>query len=538
MPKDNRSCGVLLHISSLPSKYGIGSLGPEAHAFAETLAAAGIKYWQFLPLTPTSTFIGNSPYSSPSAFAGNPLFISLEVLQQEKLLSEAEIINSGPRLPDDHPCKRPDRVDYNAVSAQHDYLLELVFQRQEASLENDRSFKTFVAENNDWLLDYALFTAIKITQGGTSWLDWPKGLKWHRQEALKLWLEKNKRAVLKQQFIQYLFFTQWQALRRRCKRLGLQLIGDLPIYVTHDSADVWARPDLFKLDDQGAPKVVAGVPPDYFSATGQRWGNPVYDWAIMQKEDFAWWIKRLAHNLTQADVIRLDHFRGFCAYWEIPAAEKTALQGKWIPAPARAFMLTLKKHFGELPFIAEDLGVITPDVRELMQEFGLPGMKILQFAFGDEAGESPYLPFRHPVNSVVYTGTHDNCTSKQWFMEAGEKEKDNFICYRGQALDPDYANEVLMRLALESQARLAVLPMQDILRLDGGGRMNTPSSSQGNWEWRVSNQEGWLAKEFWSDQISSSKKPISAETDTPVRAPVPNVFGHIHFLCSLYGRLE
>jgi 4-alpha-glucanotransferase len=282
----------------------------------------------------------------------------------------------------------------------------------------------------------------------------------------------------------------------------------------------------------------------------------VYDWDKMQKEGFSWWIKRLGHNLVLADIVRLDHFRGFCAYWEIPAEERTALNGKWIKAPAEEFMLAAKKHFGKLPFIAEDLGIITPDVKEIMREFELPGMKIMQFAFGGEAGEGPYLPFRHPVNSVVYTGTHDNTTSKQWFIDASEREKNNFICYRGQDLDPDYANEILMRMALESQAGLAVLPMQDILRLDGSARMNTPSLPDGNWEWRMSNKKGWLPEEFWSENLRSlgpekseqpvrleeaepgeSNAPESVAGNKPVKAPVPDVFGHINFLCSIYGRL-
>jgi 4-alpha-glucanotransferase len=550
-----RACGVLLHISSLPSQYGIGSLGPEAHAFAETLAAAGLKYWQFLPLTPTSTFIGNSPYSSHSAFAGNPLFISLETLQKEQLPSASEPSVCSRILSDNHPLCRPDRVDYNAVTDRHNFLLDLAFQHKEPVLEKDPGFRNFVREHSGWLMDYALFVAIKDSQGGKSWVEWPEDLKWRREGALSCWMDKHKRAVLRQQFIQYLFFRELQALRGRCARLGLGLIGDLPIYVTHDSADVWARPDLFKLDAHGRPLAVAGVPPDYFSATGQLWGNPVYDWDRMRKENFAWWIKRIGHNLGLTDIIRLDHFRGYCAYWEIPAEEQTALNGKWVKAPARELMLAVKKHFGKLPFIAEDLGVITQDVKELMREFELPGMKIMQFAFGGEAGEGPYLPFRHPANSVVYTGTHDNTTSKQWFIDAPEREKNNFICYRGQDLDPDYANEILVRMALESRARLAVLPMQDILRLDGAARMNTPSLPGGNWEWRVSSKEGWLPEEFWSENLRSvgpvgQENPAgeeaapgepaeseSAAGNRPVKAPVPDVFRHIHFLCSIYGRL-
>jgi 4-alpha-glucanotransferase len=542
--QDNpRACGVLLHISSLPSRFGIGSLGPEAHAFAETLAAAGLKYWQFLPLTPTSTFIGNSPYSSNSTFAGNPLFISLEILRQEQLLTEAELAGASRRLRENRPGFRPDRTDYNEATSQCAYLLDLAFQRKEPSLDGDRDFEAFVRGNSGWLADFALFTAIKTSLGGAGWTAWPEDLKWRDPEALHKWQAEHKSSVLKHQFIQYLFFRQWQALRERCARLGVGLIGDLPIYVTHDSADVWARPDLFNLDARGEPLTVAGVPPDYFSATGQRWGNPVYNWDRMRKENFSWWIKRLAHNLALADLIRLDHFRGFCAYWEIPADEKTAVKGRWVKAPVREFMLTVKSHFGALPFIAEDLGIITPDVREIMREFELPGMEILQFAFGGKPGEGAYLPFRHRINSVVYTGTHDNATGRQWFAEAPEHEKNNFICYRGQDMDAGCANEVLMRLALDSQAKLAILHMQDILRLDGSARMNKPSSTDGNWEWRVSGMSGWLPEEFWSDRPRPAEPARDAETepDSPlgkrVQVPVPDIFGHVRFLCSLYGRL-
>lgn len=533
----SRRAGVLLHISSLPScRHGIGDLGPNAHAFAETLAAAGLEYWQFLPLTPTSAFIGSSPYSSPSAFAGNPLFISPDAMLADGLITWLEVEDSLTRIPPESAA----RVNYPEVQVRRDFLLELAFQRQRPSLEHQAGFTDFVTENASWLEDWAMFAAIKLEQRGAAWTAWPAGLKNRQPEALAAWRWAHAEAVLKQQFVQYLFDTQWKRLRERCRRLGLKLVGDLPIYVTHDSADVWARPDLFKLDERGRPLAVAGVPPDYFSATGQRWGNPVYDWEKMRAENFAWWIKRMRRNLELADVVRMDHFRGFCAYWEIPQEEKTAINGKWVKAPGRELFAALLEHFGELPIIAEDLGVITPDVCALKERFSLPGMKVLQFAFGGNLYDSPDIPYRHPENSVVYTGSHDNPPSKQWFAEAPEQEKGNFITYRGQDLDPDYANEVLMRLALESRAFLAILPMQDILRLGAESRMNTPSIPQGNWEWKMLNTEGWLDKSFWSDAPARATLPeATAPAAEPApKVPVPNVFGHIHFLCGLYGRLQ
>jgi 4-alpha-glucanotransferase len=551
---DQRSCGVLLHISSLPSPYGIGDLGPQAHAFAETLAAAGLKHWQFLPLTPTSTFIGNSPYSSPSAFAGNPLFISPEILLADGLITHAELEAASYRYLQD---QNPARVNYEAVSAQREYLLNLAFERRTGAchsdssarallpvssllplsarppLQEDPSFCAFVRENSYWLDDYALFAAIKASFGGQSWIDWPESLKRRDPHALASWRASNASAVLRQQFIQYLFAAQWASLHKHCAELGIKLIGDLPIYVTHDSADVWSRPDLFKLDAQGQPLAVSGVPPDYFSPTGQRWGNPVYAWDKMRAENFAWWIKRLEYNLSLVDTLRLDHFRGFCAYWEIPADEATAINGKWVPAPGREFLAALRARFGELPLIAEDLGVITPDVRALMAEFDLPGMKVLQFAFGGDPAQSPDVPYRHPRRSVVYTGTHDNQTGKQWFSEAPEQEKKTFTFYRGQDLDPDYANEVLMRMALESRADVCILPMQDILRLGAEGRMNTPSSAKGNWEWRLTDSKGWLPG---AGQATQPQNGTDGDT-AKAALPVPDIFGHVHFLCKLYGRL-
>ncbi|MDL2307585.1 4-alpha-glucanotransferase [Desulfovibrio sp. OttesenSCG-928-C06] len=637
MPENRltRACGILLHISSLPSKYGIGDLGPDAHAFAETLAAAGLEYWQFLPLTPTSPFIGNSPYSSPSAFAGNPLLISPEFLLEDGFITNAELEASlDVILPQEQAvevdaangtqagaktvlearsgapataaqtvrnavCSNNGSVDFEAVGAQRLFLLNAAFgllRDQGITLAALPGYKDFVAENAYWLDDYAMFAALKEAHNGASWTEWPKALKQREASVLENWISAHRYLIERQTFIQYLFNRQWNRLHERCRTLGVKLVGDMPIYVTHDSADVWARPELYRLDQSGTPLVVAGVPPDYFSETGQRWGNPVYDWHAMRTENFLWWIKRMEHNLRQSDIVRLDHFRGFCAYWEIPAEEETAVRGRWVEAPGRELMAAMRQHFGNLPIIAEDLGVITPDVRELMGDFDLPGMKVLQFGFGGQPGTAPDAPFRHPEHSVVYTGTHDNPPTRQWFAEAEEQEKNNFICYRGQDMDTELANEVLMRMALESHSRIAILPMQDVLRLGAESRMNTPSQAKGNWRWRLCDKHGWLNHEHWvgscagiwsqplsichadgrtaaadgnhtaSQQESplpgqSPEKPVSMDGEgialsaaiqadkrpggsafhtrkAVCAAPVPDVFGHVHFLCGLYGRLE
>ncbi|MDR2503971.1 MAG: 4-alpha-glucanotransferase [Deltaproteobacteria bacterium] len=522
-----RSCGVLLHISSLPSAFGIGDLGPAAHAFALALASAGVRFWQFLPLTPTSEFIGNSPYSSPSAFAGNPLFISPELLCEQGLVSRADVDDAVNLY-----CRgsAPGRVDYRAVCAQRRAVLNAAFARGFASLGEGEDFLHFCRAEASWLDPYALFAAIKEEHGGASWVDWPDALKWREPVFLESWEAKNRRSVLRHKFIQYLFFSQWRVLRRRCAELGLALIGDLPIYVTHDSADVWANPELFQLDGQGAPSSVAGVPPDYFSATGQRWGNPVYDWEAMRQKGFSWWIKRLEHNLRMMDVARLDHFRGFCAYWAIPAEEKTAVNGQWVKAPGRELFSALRGHFGpDLPLVAEDLGVITEDVRELMRDFALPGMKVLQFGFGGEKPAlNPDAPFRHSQNSVVYTGTHDNPTTLDWFSSAAPQEQGNLARYAGRDLGPEDAVDFMLRLALGSPADLAVIPMQDILGLGEEGRMNTPSVAAGNWEWRLPDLPGL-------EELARPGPALAADGRPAWPQPLP-AFKHLRFLCSVYGR--
>ncbi len=483
-----RRYGILLHISSLPSAWGVGDLGPEAHAFARALGRAGARIWQFLPLNPTSTFIGNSPYSSPSAFAGNPLFISPEVLAREGWLSRADVEGSLCCVPGG--CFDACRTDYAAVTAQREYLLSAAFERNSHCLADHGEFRLFCREHDHWLHDYARFVSIKAEHGGVSWVDWPKDLSRRDPAALEAWDAHAARPMLREKFVQYLFFSQWRALRAVCAEEKVELWADVPIYVTHDSADVWAAPHYFNLDGDMRPVSVSGVPPDYFSETGQRWGTPVYRWDVLRDDGFAWWKRRLGHVLLLADRARLDHFRGFCGYWDIPAEEETAVNGKWKPAPAAEFFTALRDHFNGLPFIAEDLGVITADVRAAMRRFSLPGMHVLQFAYGgcDPAFNSD-IPHLHSASSVVYTGTHDNAPTRAWFLAAPEHERANFAAYAGDHPHGDDAVYALIRQAFASVAECAVLPLQDALNLGAEARMNIPGIAAGNWTWRATGEQ-------------------------------------------------
>lgn len=473
-----RASGVLLHMTSLPGRYGIGDLGPSAHAFARMLRELGQRYWQFLPLGPTSPAIGNSPYSSPSAFAGNPLLISPEKLVEDGYLSWADI---GDGYLENAPS---DAVQYTLVEQHRQRVLRIAFERNRHALA-EGAFPAFTAQHAHWLRDYARFMTIKLAHGGAGWSTWPEPLKFRHHDALSRWDEEHYDDVLFEEFVQFLFYMQWEALRTTCKENGLRLVGDVPIYVTHDSADVWMHRHLFKLDEQGEPFFVAGVPPDYFSETGQRWGNPVFNWEAMAQEQFGWWIRRLAHHFDMMDFVRLDHFRGFAGYWEIPATEETAINGEWVDAPGIAFFTELAKQFSSLPLIAEDLGVITADVRELKALFNLPGMKILQFGFGGNLIENPDAPFNHTTDCVVYTGTHDNAPVAEWWAhESGDAGRSNFRQFAGPVDDVSVPN-AFMRLAMASVARTAIFPVQDILGLGAESRMNTPSVANGNWEWRM-----------------------------------------------------
>jgi 4-alpha-glucanotransferase len=473
----DRASGILLHITSLPSRFGIGDLGPAAHAFAERLAESRQKLWQVLPLGPTSLGSGNSPYSSYSAFAGNPLLISPEWLVQEGYIESGDL-DPVPEFP-------IDRVEYGLVAAYKDRILDLAFAKGLAVAES-QGLDRFCQENGFWLSEYALFAALKRRFELRSWRDWPWELRMRDPEGLERASHECGREILREQFVQFVFDRQWRRLREHCSKLRIRLVGDLPIFVSLDSSDVWARPELFKLDGDRNPTSVAGVPPDYFSATGQLWGNPLYNWERLREEGFGWWRQRLSEKLKQFDVVRLDHFRGFAASWEIPAGAENAISGHWQVVPGREFFESMLSDAGTLPFIAEDLGYITEDVHELRDRFGLPGMKVLLFAFGEETGPHPFAPHNHSVNSVVYTGTHDNATVREWFVqEATQKDKERFGAYLGRTPTEETIHWEMIRMAMMSVARMAIFPLQDVLGMGREARMNVPSEASGNWTWRV-----------------------------------------------------
>jgi 4-alpha-glucanotransferase len=474
----NRASGILLHITSLPSPFGIGDLGPQAYRFADFLNKSKQSYWQVLPVNPTDQVCGNSPYSSPSAFAGNPLFISPELLAQSGLLRKGEIEESPP-----FPSGR---CDYASVIPYKSGMLRRAYDAFKSDKKEKDAFETFCIENKGWLEDVALFFVIKKHLQGKAWREWEKDLRDRNPGPLE-GVKKNLRDEIEQEkFFQYLFFKQWFSLKNYCYQKGIELIGDVPIYVNHDSADVWAHPEIFNLDKEGEPVGVAGVPPDYFSKTGQLWGNPTFRWDYLQKTGYQWWFDRISHNLRLFDILRLDHFRGFVAFWEVPAMETTAIHGKWVEAPATDFFTALLKKFPAHAFIAEDLGIITPDVKEVMERFGFPGMRVLQFAFGEDQPNHPYLPHNFIPNTMVYTGTHDNNTVRGWFEnETTSQDQKRIFRYLGKKIPSKQLPAELIRLAMMSVAKTVVIPAQDILGLDEEARMNRPSTLSGNWEWRL-----------------------------------------------------
>ena len=489
----DRASGILLHVTSLPTPYGIGDLGPSAYQFVEFLAAARQSYWQILPLNPTSVAYDNSPYSCLSAFAGNPILISLELLEQEGLLTRPEIKNV--------PRFKKTKVDYLAAAEHKKKVLGIAFERWRETGAQDPKFHKFREEHSPWLEDHALFIALREYFDGALWCDWPGELRQRQEGALQEWREKLKDRIYQEEFLQFIFFKQWCALKAYCNDRGIKIIGDIPIYVNYDSAEVWSNPGLFKLDEVGRRTAVAGVPPDYFSATGQIWDNPVYRWDVLRQTKYAWWIQRMEHNFKLFDLVRLDHFRGFVAFWEIPAGEETAVNGKWQSAPASDFFNSLISHFVHLPIIAEDLGIITPDVKAVIDDFGFPGMKLLLFAFGEDLPSSPYAPHNHTENSVVYTGTHDNNTIVGWFKEeAHAEDRKRLWAYLGEAIGESKIHWALIRLAMMSVARLVIIPMQDVLGLGNGARMNQPATKTGNWGWRL--QTGQLTESL-RDKLAS-----------------------------------
>lgn len=477
-----RSSGILLHISSLPSDGGIGDFGPAAYAFVDFLKQSGQKYWQILPLNPTEPVYGNCPYSSPSAFALNTLFISPHALAEEGLLKIDEV-KALPEFPDS--C----RVDYQSITTLKNNLLDQAYARfRDSKLENGE-FQKFCEEHALWVDAYSEFMIFKKRFNGALWSDWPVDIRTRQPSILKEFRAKFSDDIKRVKFRQFIVFRQWDRLKKYALQNNVAFIGDIPIYVNEDSADVWANPEIFKLDMQMKPVFVAGVPPDYFSKTGQRWGNPVYDWDKIKATGYEWWTKRIGHNFKLFDVIRIDHFRGIMGFWEIPAAEKTAVNGHWTAGPGEHFLTHVRSAYPDMPIIAEDLGVITPDVSEAIKKFGLPGMKVLHFAFGGDP-RHPYLPENFEDQCVVYTGTHDNNTTRGWFRkDANQNEKIFLEKYLGKKTSEVEIASDLITLALKSRAVMAIVPMQDVLNLGEESRMNIPGTVLGNWEWRLKKSE-------------------------------------------------
>lgn len=467
--KFERSSGILLHPTSLPGPYGIGELGPGALGFIRFLSESHQRIWQMLPLTPTGS--GNSPYQSYSAFAGNPLLISTDRLIQEGCLSP-DVLKRLPGFP-------KDSAQYESVNAFKINNLREAHKQFKPTSE----FYKFCADNSWWLEDYVLYAALKERYHGEKWTNWDPELASRQPEALATARQEYSEEADFYRFTQYLFFKHYGDVKREANLRGIRITGDLPIFVAHDSADVWAHPELFYLNEDGEPTVVAGVPPDYFSETGQLWGNPLYRWEKMEETAYKWWVKRLRMALTLFDAVRIDHFRGFEAYWEVQAGEKTAVNGRWVKGPGEKLFETLLTHLGELPIIAEDLGTITPEVEALRDRFGLPGMKVLQFAFSGP--ENPYLPHNYSnSNCAVYTGTHDNDTTNSWWASASEEERDFARRYMG-CEGEKVSSWDFIRLAFSSVAVMAVVPMQDVVELGAEARMNIPGKAADNWRWRL-----------------------------------------------------
>lgn len=471
----SRASGILLHPTSLPGRFGIGDLGAQAYRFVDFLENSQQTLWQILPLGPTGH--GNSPYMAYSAMAGNPLLINLETLQAKGLLNEEDLsIDRG---------FSDSVVDYRAAyDFKLDRLRRASVRFKDVADDNDRlAFDDFRKDCRSWLEDYGLFMALKDHNGGVPWTHWDRAITQRDPFTLNQARVDLASEIFFHEYMQFEFYRQWSGVKGYANARGIQIVGDMPIYVAHDSADVWARPENFMLNEETMePAQMAGVPPDYFSNTGQLWGNPTYNWETVKADGFSWWLERIQTLLDQVDIIRIDHFRAFAAFWAVPAGHETAIHGEWIDAPGEAFFETVEKELGQLPFLAEDLGLIDEDVEKLRDKFDFPGMKILQFAFGGDH-KNPYLPFNIDSNFVVYSGTHDNDTTVGWFNSALEKEKQRLAAYVG-AFDPINVHWAVIRLAMASTANQAVTPLQDLLGLGSEARMNTPGVGEGNWEWR------------------------------------------------------
>ena len=467
-----RSSGVLMPMSSLPSPYGIGTMGKSAYRFVDFLSAAGQKYWQLLPLGPTS--YGDSPYQSFSTFAGNPYYIDLDLLIREGLLKPSEVKKRDWGAD-------PARVDYGGIYASRFEVLRLAFGRGAARYAQE--IEGFRRENGGWLENYALFMAIKASQGMRSWTEWPEALRLRRPEALESARKELKDEIDFYVFIQFLFFRQWVALRAYALEKGVRFIGDVPIYVALDSADIWSEPKFFQLNEENLPVEVSGCPPDAFNDDGQLWGNPLYDWDEMKRDGFGWWIRRIDGARKLYDVIRIDHFRGFESYWSVPYGDTTARNGVWKPGPGMDLVGVLNSWFRDLSFIAEDLGYTTPEVRKLLKDSGLPGMRVLQFAF-DAHGDSDYLPHNSVFNSTCYIGTHDNETVQGWLKWA-DKESIRYARRYMHITEDEGWNWGMIRTGMATSSRLFVVQMQDLLGLGHEARMNEPGIASGNWQWRM-----------------------------------------------------
>jgi 4-alpha-glucanotransferase len=481
-----RCSGILLHFTSLPGRFGIGDFGPSAYEFADFLFAGGQKLWQVLPVNPTG--YADSPYQCFSAFAGNPMLLSLERLRDQGLLSESDlalarlfpegIVNYGPVIEFKMAVLRRAALGFFADGSRADRA----------------AFASFCESAAPWLDDYALFMACKDAHQGRIWTSWEKQICRRDPQAMREWSDKLGTEVSVYKYWQFEFFRQWEQLKSYCQQRGIRFMGDVPIYVAHDSADVWAHPDLFYLDDQGSPTAVSGVPPDYFSATGQLWGNPIYRWDLLAESGYRWWIERFGATFAMFDMARLDHFRGFEAYWEVPAGETTAVNGRWVQGPGEGLLSALQNAFGRLPIVAENLGVITPAVEKLRQQFDLPGMSLLQFAFGNDPQGPSFRPHNYNRNLVAYTGGHDNDTTVGWWSSSGasdstrtpedvRKERE-FACAYLDFHDDTGINWAMIRAVLASVADVAIIPLQDVLGLGSGARMNLPGTVSGNWKWR------------------------------------------------------
>lgn len=505
----SRSAGILAHITSLPCRFGVGDMGASAYQFVDFLSAAEQRLWQVLPLTPTG--YGNSPYYSYSAMAGNHLLISPDKLKERGYLTESEI-EQIPTFPDH-------RVDFSTIIPYKMGVFEKAFANfsTNASQKDKADFDTFCKNNASWLPDFALFVALKEGKyNGEPWDKWEKADRFREKKAMDAARKKYAHLIDLHTFLQYEFATEWSALRAYANSKGVAMVGDIPIFVAYDSADVWSKKDVFRLDDNARPTHVAGVPPDYFSATGQLWGNPHYNWTQMEKDGYAWWGDRFQKCMELYDVVRVDHFRGFEAFWEVPFGEATAMKGKWVEAPGQKLFKAMKKRFGDLPVIAEDLGLITPAVTALRKEFGMPGMKILQFGYESGDPTDAFLPHNYETDSVVYTGTHDNDTTLGWFRSCDDARKRNALEYLRASSEQEVVWEMI-RAAYLSTALYAIVPLQDILTLGTEFRMNFPGKADGNWEYRLlPNQLGEWHITMLSKlaKISNRLEPIEKEAIT------------------------